>query len=219
MGDHRRRVAQAGRTRDSGGIPIGRVEYRGARASATLHRLVAALPNLRHSRRIAVVPSAVAVVVAGVVGLASPFVVDHASMATTLQPGAVLLVSRLPVTSLSRGDVVVFRPPVPGYTGEPFVKRVIGLPGELVEIRSGRVFIDGHVLAEPYVYGDEPTTTSEATFAVRVPAHSVFVLGDHRDSSWDSREYGPVPVANIVGQAWVALGTVTPVEPLTPPAY
>ena len=99
----------------------------------------------------------------------------------------------------ARGDIVVF--PVEGEP-LPLIKRVIGLPGETVEIRDGRVLIDGVVLREPYASG--PTFGNMAQ--VRVPPDTVFVMGDNRapGGSLDSRRLGPIPLARIRGRARLA---------------
>ncbi len=95
-----------------------------------------------------------------------------------------------------RGDIVVLR--LPNQGNELLIKRVIGLPGETVEIRQGVVYINGKPLDEPYV-----TYRSYETLAPRViPPLNVFVLGDNRSASNDSRVFGPVHRDNIVGRAW-----------------
>jgi signal peptidase I len=96
-----------------------------------------------------------------------------------------------------RGDVIVFRfPPNPRKI---FIKRVIGMPGDTVEIREGQVFLNSHKLPEPYLehtaHGDFPPQ--------RVPEDCVFVLGDNRDESNDSRFWGDLPVKNIQAKAWL----------------
>jgi len=98
----------------------------------------------------------------------------------------------------NRGDIVVFKyPPDPQKT---FVKRVIGLPGETVEIKQGDVFINDHKLAEKFyvknaAHGDYPRQ--------KIPAGQLFVLGDNRDQSNDSRYWGDLPINNIQAKAWV----------------
>lgn len=101
-----------------------------------------------------------------------------------------------------RGDIVVFDPPTP--SNKPYIKRVIGLPGETVTIRDGAVFIDGQELNETYLRGEETECPGrDECEEVVVPEGHVFVLGDNRDNSQDSRGFGPVPVENIIGKAWV----------------
>jgi signal peptidase I len=99
----------------------------------------------------------------------------------------------------ARGDIVVF--PVKGEP-LPLIKRVIGLPGETVEVRDGRVLVNGVALREPYVSG--PTVGNMAP--VRVPADTVFVMGDNRapGGSLDSRRLGPIPLNKLVGRARLA---------------
>lgn len=98
-----------------------------------------------------------------------------------------------------RFDIVVIR--VPSQGDELLIKRVIGLPGETVEFRDGQVFIDGQPLDEPYV---SESTRMGRSGKVQVPPLYVFVMGDNRSHSNDSRSFGPVPIANIVGRAWLS---------------
>jgi signal peptidase I len=108
-----------------------------------------------------------------------------------------------PFSPPERGDIVVFNAPV-SSADKPYIKRVIGLEGETVEIRDNAVYIDGQLIDEPYLEG-------AATFCsggrdcgeVEVPPGSVFVLGDNRDNSQDSRVFGPVSVDSIIGKAWM----------------
>lgn len=103
-----------------------------------------------------------------------------------------------PFGSPERGDVVVFRYPL--EPSRDFIKRIVALPGETIEIRGGRVLVDGRSVPEPYPLDpgtyDWPVTV--------VPPGHYFVLGDNRDNSSDSHIWGPVPFDNIVGKAWVA---------------
>ncbi|MBA2277519.1 MAG: signal peptidase I [Chloroflexia bacterium] len=101
-----------------------------------------------------------------------------------------------------RGDIVVFDPPT--NSDKPYIKRVIGLPGESVEIRNGSVFIDGQEVNEPYLDGESTECPGrDACEPVTVPPDQIFVLGDNRDNSQDSRSFGPVEVDDIIGKAWV----------------
>jgi signal peptidase I len=112
-----------------------------------------------------------------------------------------------------RGDIVVLWPP--SGTGRPYIKRIIGLPGEVVEVRNGRAYVDGVALDEPYVR--ERSSRSEAP--VRVPPDHYFVLGDNRDHSSDSRLFGPLPSDHIVGLAWVAYWPPERLDILETPSY
>jgi len=96
-----------------------------------------------------------------------------------------------------RGDIIVFK--YPEDPSQVFIKRVVGLPGETVEIRAGRVYIGGQRLSEPYLiyphHGDSPRQ--------RVPEECLFVLGDNRDFSNDSRFWGMLPIKNVEAKAWL----------------
>ena len=119
-----------------------------------------------------------------------------------------------------RGDIVVLKPPnwkplrleqritawvctvlpldCAADAPDPLIKRVIGLPGETIEIRDGRVYVNGEVLDEPYLqqatYGNVPPRV--------ISPGSVFVLGDNRGASNDSRSFGELALSNVVGRAW-----------------
>jgi signal peptidase I len=98
-----------------------------------------------------------------------------------------------------RFDVVVLKMPSQG--DELLIKRIVGLPGETVEIRDGLVYINGESLDEPFVSGN---TRPGREGHITVPPLHVYVLGDNRDHSNDSRSFGPVPIENIVGRAWIS---------------
>ena len=97
-----------------------------------------------------------------------------------------------------RGEVIIFE--FPRDMERDFVKRVVGLPGDTVEIQRGQVIVNGAPLSEPYIThhsnGSHPKTT--------VPRGSYFVLGDNRRASNDSRDWGPVSESRIIGRAWVS---------------
>jgi signal peptidase I len=95
-----------------------------------------------------------------------------------------------------RGDVVVIRLHAQG--DELLIKRVIGLPGDVVQIQSGQVLVNGQVLTEPYVAGGTAGFFGPTT----VPPLHIFVLGDNRGSSNDSRSFGTISLKDVVGRAW-----------------
>jgi signal peptidase I len=144
----------------------------------------------------AVLPALVIVLVVNVF-LAQATRVEGQSMDPTLHDRQRIVIEKLTYRFRPprRGEIVVLRRPQP----DPLIKRVVGLPGEMVAIENGRVYIDGQPLDEPYL--------NEMTRGVLspqiVPEGHVFVLGDNRDSSNDSRAFGMVSVEDIVGRAWV----------------
>ena len=97
-----------------------------------------------------------------------------------------------------RGDIVVLR--VPERGPELLIKRVIALPGEEIEVREGQVYVDSVPLDEPYI--TQPTRGQYGP--LKVPQDYVFVMGDNRGASNDSRAFGPVPIGRLVGRAWVS---------------
>jgi signal peptidase I len=117
-------------------------------------------------------------------------------MEPTLHDGEVALVSRLASTApeLRRGDVVVFRDP----DGDLAVKRVLGLPGDRVAMLDAYLTVDERVVDEPYV--DHSRIDGTYLGTVLVPDGAVFLLGDNRARSIDSREYGPVPDSDVLGR-------------------
>lgn len=103
-----------------------------------------------------------------------------------------------------RGDIIVFEPPTAVPSTKPYIKRVIGLPGDTVVIRNGSVFVNDVELDEPYIEDGITTCRGERQCApVEVPEGTVYVLGDNREDSSDSRAFGPVPIDNIIGKAWI----------------
>jgi signal peptidase I len=152
--------------------------------------------------------------------LGQQFYIPSASMEPTLLINDRLSVARPPFWfhGPRRGDVIVFNAP-PNATMEgvstPYIKRVIGLPGETLKVRSGLVFINGRALDEPYVM--EP---SIADFGpIIIPPHHVFMMGDNRNNSADSRYWGPLDESRIVGKAWFRFWPLNKVGLVRPPDY
>ena len=106
-----------------------------------------------------------------------------------------------PFSPPERGDIVVFEPP--NGSNEPYIKRVLAVAGETVEIRDGGVFVDGIRVVEPYIDEGITECLRSPCEPVLVPEGSVFVMGDNRRNSSDSRSFGTVPIENIIGRAWV----------------
>ena len=134
-----------------------------------------------------------------IVFLYQPVKVEGTSMAPLLSDQERIFINKFVYRfeAISRGDVVVFWYPLD--RSKSFIKRVIGLPGETVEIHQGRLLVNGREVPEPYV---PPQYEDLSDFGpVRVPADSYFVMGDHRISSNDSRVFGPVASRFIYGRA------------------
>src|SRR5215212_6953395 len=166
-----------------------------------------------------------------VFGFVRPFVVEafyipSESMVPTLRVGDRVLVNKFiyRFTEPERGDIIVFKsveggslPPQenliervvglfrPGGTREPpredLIKRVVGVPGDVISVRNGRLFVNGEPQREPYVNKKYPDRSFSP--AVTVPKEHVFVMGDNRTNSQDSRVFGPVPERNIEGEAFL----------------
>ena len=134
------------------------------------------------------------------------FYIPSESMEPTLTEGDRVLVNKVSydLHDVNRGDVIVFeRPPnEPPSEIEDLIKRVVGLPGDTVEGREGGVFVNGAALPEPYLASG---VTTEPFPPVEVPADAVFVMGDNRGNSRDSRVFGPIDVDLIVGRAFVTV--------------
>lgn len=144
---------------------------------------------------------AVVLVFGGLAAVAKPYKIPTGSMEPTIQVNDRILANRLVYRfkDIERGDVIVFDPPaVPGVdTSTPYVKRVVGLPGDTIEVRDGKTLINGEefiveqITERPYYSRGEET----------VPEGMLFVLGDNRNSSQDSHIWGYLPVDNVIGRA------------------
>lgn len=139
------------------------------------------------------------------------------SMEPTLLVGDRLIIEKISFyfSKPQRGDILVFYPPNPYATQPPpgffnqtmkwlgftndiaYIKRVVGLPGDTIAVKDGKVLINGTVLQEDYIK-DPPYYTYEP---FKVPPDSLFMMGDNRNNSQDSHKWGPLPVANVIGKA------------------
>ena len=133
------------------------------------------------------------------------YAVEQTSMEPTLEPSQRLLIDRLTprFDPYKRGDIIVFDAPAEAHVPAPVIKRIIATEGALVTIDDGRVLVDGVAIDEPYTFGGEPTLPTGSVTRWRIPAGYLFVLGDHRSVSVDSRTFGPIPVSSVVGRAWL----------------
>ena len=146
------------------------------------------------------------------------FFIPSESMVPRLETDDRVLVNKFAfdLRDPARGDVVVFRTPpnATGITGmDDLVKRLVGLPGETIEGRDGRIFINGRVLNEPYL----PTGLRSTTFAAqKIPANSYFMLGDNRQFSNDSTHWGPASRNLFVGPVFM---TIWPLDRIDVPGW
>jgi signal peptidase I len=166
--------------------------------------------------------------------IAQPFEVEQNSMLTTIEPTDYVLIDKISphFSDYKRGDIIVFNPP-PGYEegGVPFIKRIIGLPGDTVRLENGDVFVTppGGVavkLDEPYVIKDASGRTAPTqprdlagTTEWTVPAGQYFVMGDNRPVSQDSRFFGPISRDSIIGRAWLRYFPLNRIGFLNRPTY
>jgi signal peptidase I len=141
--------------------------------------------------------------------VAQPYQVQQPSMENTLMPDQYVLVDKLTphFDDYHRGDIVVFTPPV-NWTHDasntPYVKRVIGVAGETVDVHGGHVYIDGRQLTEPYIYENQSTDMPDGGSKTwKLLPGQLFVMGDHRQASQDSRDFGPIDKSSVIGRAWL----------------
>jgi signal peptidase I len=161
--------------------------------------------------------------------VAQPYKVQQKSMQRTLEEDQYVLVDKLTprFDPYNRGDIVVFQPPEDwGDADTPFIKRVIGEPGDTVEIRDdGLVYVNDTPLDEPYLYADDvggapqPTTPPLEQSTWTVPDGELFLMGDHRANSADSRTFGSVPIDRVIGRAWLRYWPIDTFGVLQTPTY
>jgi signal peptidase I len=172
------------------------------------------------------------------------FRVDGLSMEPNLDSGQMLLVNRqiyyhfdlnkvvnvlpfverdgkhiiYPFHPPQRGDIVVLHPPVD--QGRPYIKRVIGLPGDHLAIRDGAVYINGERLDEPYLHGIATSWPGTlGSHEIVIPDGQVFVMGDNRNNSTDSRVFGSIRIEDIIGKAWISYWPADDLDILQTPDF
>lgn len=130
--------------------------------------------------------------------LVTQYLVDGHSMDPTLASGERLIVDRLSYDfgPPKRGDIIVFRAPVVG--DEDWVKRVIGLPGDTIAISDGKLLLNGKVIPEPFIA--QPMDPTHNFGPLRIPPGELFVMGDNRNVSEDSRMIGPIAISSVIGR-------------------
>ena len=142
--------------------------------------------------------------------VAEPFTVPTGSMEPTILIGDNVIAQKVTLEvgqQVSAGDIVVFRNPVATSEHDILVKRVIAVGGQTVDLRDGVVYVDGRATDEPYTHGstyplDTQADGVEVSFPYTVPEGSVWLMGDNRENSADSRYFGAVPVENLIGVAF-----------------
>ncbi len=149
---------------------------------------------------------AVAIFLVVYLTILQPHKIKGASMEPNFPDGEYLLTDKVTYrfNQPKRGDVIVFKAP-PDFKDE-FIKRIIGIPGDKVMVKGGKVYVNGQIINEPYLAQGQ--YTSAGTFATEgaeltVPAKSFFVLGDNRDHSFDGRNFGFIDKSKINGRAWL----------------
>ncbi len=134
--------------------------------------------------------------------IVQPVKVEGSSMLPRLHDGERIFVNKMiyyGVPKLERADIVVFW--FPNNPEDSYIKRVVGLPGETIEIRSGKIYINGAQLEEPYLDPERNRRRDINLYPTVIKPHYYFVMGDNRDRSSDSREWGVVPEKYIYGKA------------------
>jgi len=157
--------------------------------------------------------------------LVKPFRIPSESMVPTLEVSQRVLVDRvsLRVGDPDRGDIMVFKPPAGADSSEcganhpedqpcpthtkaksdtNFIKRVVGVPGDRLSVRRGRVYINGKRQAEPFISPSTDCQVCNLPKEVKIPADHYYMMGDNRGGSSDSRDWGPVPRDNMIGKAF-----------------
>ena len=198
-----------------------------ARATAPMLAAQKRRSSLTMARELVETLALALVIFLGVRAVVQNFRVEGSSMDPTYASGQYVLVSKALYAHLSpqtigrflpfissadttkylfrgpkRGEVIVFRPPLPNSADRDFIKRVIGLPGDRVQVKDGKVFVNDQQLAETYLRPLQ-TACGGQWCDVRLGANEYYVMGDNRGNSSDSRIWGPVQADKIIGKTWL----------------
>ena len=155
-------------------------------------------------REILVILIIAIVIVAGIQFVVQDYIIKEYCMEPNFQEGQRVLVSKIvyKIHEPERGDVIVFHPPPPhNPKASPFIKRIIALPDDTIEVKKGSVYVNGSQLDEPYIK-EPPNYTFHQD---KVPEDNYFVLGDNRNNANDSHTGWTVPHQNIIGKAWLVI--------------
>lgn len=134
-----------------------------------------------------------------------PFIVEGQSMLPTFENNDYLITEKISymLRAPQRGEIVIFRPP--DNPSINYIKRIIGLPGDHIEIKDGSIYVNSQKIKEPYLTSDENTLAITKDLNIKLKNNEYFVLGDNRNHSRDSREIGPIPRESIVSRIWIRL--------------
>lgn len=141
-----------------------------------------------------------------------PFIVEGQSMEPSFQNNDYLITEKISfeLRAPKRGEVVIFHPP--DNPNINYIKRIVGLPGDKIELKEGNIYINDTIIKEPYLIAGEQTISGQKEFKSTLKDEEYFLLGDNRNHSRDSREIGAIPKENIVSKIWVRLLPLDNVE-------
>ena len=152
-----------------------------------------------------------------------PFRVNGPSMQPNLHTNDLVVVNLLAYDfgSPQRGDVIVFHPPLPGGESQYYVKRIIAIPGDIIQITPTSVLVDGQKLSEPYIHslGANGIESLNVVPTFKLGKDQYWVMGDNRTDSQDSRFFGPISRSSIVGKAEVVIWPANSLEWLRSYSY
>lgn len=146
-----------------------------------------------------------------------PFIVDGQSMEPNFQNNDYLITEKVTfkLHEPARGEVIILRPP--DNPSVNYLKRVIGIPGDTIDIKNSDVYVNGQKLSEPYIDGQKTVTVNGEELKTALKENEFFVMGDNRNHSRDSRELGPIPSQNIVSHVWIRLYPFNQIKVFTDP--